>query len=206
MRNTTLTVALLGGLLVGGAAPATAAPPERVKQSGTSTSLESSTVECTAEQGGGETCTSIVLSAGTDTAGMDSVSLSIETYMRDGEEYTPISSEYGFVEGGAELTVGSDLSATLAPTIVTLESYDCTDESCEEAGSREVTVSASGTAVGPAATSRERGKFKEGTCTYKWSSTSTSAEVAGTITLDGVTHHAAGPVSTGDYRLMSRCK
>jgi hypothetical protein len=206
MRKTTLAVALLGGLLVGGAAPAAAAPPEREKQSGTVTSLESFTEECTQEQGGGQTCTGIFLSASTDTAGMEFVSLSIETYMRDGEEFTPISSESGFAEGDAELTVNSDLSATLAPTTVTLESYDCTDEDCELSGSREVTVSASGTAIGPVGTSRERGMFKEGKCAYKWSFTPTSADAAGTITLDGVAYDVAGRVSTGDYRSMSRCK
>ncbi len=206
MRKTILTAALLGGLLVGGAAPAAAAPPEREKQSGTFASLESFTSECTPEQEGGETCTSIFLYASTDTSGMGSVLLSIDTYMLDGEGlFTPISAEFGFIEG-AELTVSSDLSATLALTTVMLQSYICTEKGCEEGGSREVTVSASDTAIGPVGTGRERGMFKEGKCIYKWSFTSTSAEVAGTITLDGVTYDEAGRVSTGDYRARSRCK
>lgn len=207
MHKTVFTAALLGGLLVGGAAPAAAAPPEREKQSGTFTSLESLTSDCTSEPGGGETCTSIFLSASTHTSGTGSVSLSIETYTDDGEGgSTPISSEHGFVEGGSELAVTGDLSATLAPTTVVLQSYDCTDQGCEEGGTREVTVSASDTAVGPVGTSRERGTFKDGACTHKWSFTATSADVAGTITLDGVTYEEVGRVSTGDYRSMSRCK
>lgn len=204
MRRAVLTAALLGGLLVGGAAPAAAATPEREKQSGSFTHLESYTSECTPQPAGGETCTSIFLFASTDTSGMGSVSLTIDTYLIDGDgDYIPIGFESGFVEG-SDLTVGSDLSATLAPTTLTLQS--CTDEGCEGAGSREVTVSASDAPTGPVRTSRERGKFKEDGCMYKWSSTSRSAEVAGTITLDGVTYDEIGQVSTGDYRFMSRCK
>lgn len=207
MRKTIVTAALLGGLLAGGAAPATAAPPEREKQSGTLTSLDTFTSGCTPEQGAGETCTGIGLFASTDTSGTGSVSVSIETYTLDEEgSFTPIRSEFGSVEGDPALSVSSDLSATLAPTTVLLHSYVCTDEGCEEGGRREVTVSASDSAVGPVRTGRERGTLKDGNCMYKWSFTSTSAEVAGTITVDGVTYDEAGAVSTGDYRSMSRCK
>jgi hypothetical protein len=208
MRKTILTAALLGGLLVGGAAPAAAAPPEREKQSGSFASLYSNTEECTPAQEGGQTCTNIFLSASTDTSGMGYVSLSIETYALDGEgSYTPISFESGWVEGGSKLTVSNNLSATLAPTTVTLQSYNnCTPQGCGEGDSREVTVSATDTAVGPIGTGRQRGMFKDGNCMYKYSSTERSADVAGTITLDGVTYDETGRVSTGDYRAMSRCK
>jgi hypothetical protein len=207
MRRTVLTAALLGGLLVGGAAPATAAPPEREKQSGNYTALESFTSECTPEPTGGETCTNIFLYASTDTSGMDSVSLTIDTYSIDGDGvYTPIDFASGFVEGGSELTVTSDLSATLAPTTVVLETFECTEAGCDLVDSREVTVSASDTRTGPIGKGRDRGTFRDGSCMYKWSNTYTSAEVAGTITLDGVTYDEVGSVRTGDYRVMSLCK
>lgn len=205
MRKALVVAASISGLLLTTAAPAAAAAPVREKDSGNFSSLNSSTSECNPE-GAGQTCTDIFLFASTDTSGQGYVSLNIETYsVSEQGEFTHISSEFGFSEG-ASLTVTSDFDAMLAETRMTLQTFTCTPESCEEEVSREVVVSASDTAVGPAFTSRQRGTFRDGTCTFRFSSTLTGAPVEGTITIDGVTYDETGTAEVGKYRVMQRCK
>jgi hypothetical protein len=208
MRKSVLAAALLSGFIVVGATPATAAAPEREKRSGDFTSLFSGTNDCISnETGAGQTCTDIFLSARTDTSGQGSVEFNIQTYsISEDGDFTPIGSEYGFSTQDVVLTVTEELDATLAPTAITLQAVTCTPQGCQHGGSREVLVSAADSAVGPAVQRRERGSFREGKCTYRYTRTSTSAPVEGTITIDGVTYLETGSAEFGQYRVTQSCK
>lgn len=205
MRKTLLAV-VLSVLVLGVAAPASAAPPVREKQSGTYASLYSFSSNCTTDRGR-TVCTDINLSASTDPTGVTFVCVSIDSYAVNRDRYTSISSESGCTETTAGvLQISDSMSATLAATTVNVVSYNCNrGRDCQAGGSRDVTVSASDTAVGPVSSSSGRGTFTDGNCTYRYSFTASSAEVAGTITLDGVTYDESGYAEKGDYVTTSRC-
>jgi hypothetical protein len=50
-----------------------------------------------------------------------------------------------------------------------------------------------------------RGTFTDGDCTYRYTATSSYAEVAGTITLDGVVYDEQGFADTSVYKVTTRC-
>lgn len=204
MRRAMFTSVMMTGLVLGTAAPAVAAPPEMEKQSGSYESLYSFSSSCTS--GSRSVCTDISLSASTDTSGFGETCVTIDTYSVNRGRYTPISSESGCTAGADTLTVRDDLTAVLARTTVTLESYDCGRQDCVVSGSRDVVVSAQDKPVGPVSTATGRGTFTSDGCVFRFSYSETFAEVAGTITLDGVTYDESGSVNKGDYRTTSRCK
>ncbi len=188
-----------------GAAPAAAAP---VKESGTSSFLVSETTGQCTQKG---TCTDIFLEAFTGTKEPGQVCLSISTYRRtsDGGR-TAITDESGCAEAtGAALSVSSD-TATLQPTTLTLEAFSCQDDGeedealCSVTGRRDVTVAATDSANGPVTTSRDRERSTTGKCRFSYRSTTTSAPMAGTITVDGTTYVEVGRAGTTSYRLTSR--
>lgn len=189
-----------------GAVPAAAAP---VKESGTSSFLVSETTEQCTQTG---TCTDIFLEASTGTKEPGQVCLWISSYRRtsDGGR-TATTNESGCADAaGAALSVTSDVTATLQPTTLTLEALSCEDDGeedeaqCSVTGRRDVTVAAAGSANGPVTTSRDGGRSSTGKCRFSYRSTTTSAPVAGTITVDGTTYVQAGQAGTTSYRLTTR--
>ena len=188
------------------AVPAAAAP---VKESGTSSFLYGETIGQCTETG---TCTDVFLEAFMSATGPGHVCLSISTYRptRDGDR-TTIADESGCEQAAAgALSVTRDFTATLQATTLTLESYVCehdgeTDEpQCSVTDSREVTVAATGLANGPVTVSRDRGRSTTGKCRQSYRSTTTSAPVIGTVTVDGNTYAATGQAGTTSYRFTSR--
>ena len=200
MRRALLTTLALGGMLVGTAAPAAAAPPERMKESGSFAYLSSTTGDCREQGANRTTCSDITLDASTTSQGTV-VCVNTATYALDAnrERFKLRSSESGCTEVDAStLTVTDRLVATLAPTTVTLEGRG--------SATRQVTVSAQDSPIGPIGTSAGRGTFTDGTCTFRYSYTEQSAEVAGTITLDGTTFHESGFAGSGENTVTQRCK
>ena len=187
-----------------GALPAAAAP---VRQSGSSSFLYSETTgQCTSTG----RCTEIFLEAFTGTMEPGQVCLSTSTYQRtSGGGRTALTDEHGCADlSGAALTVTDDLSATLQPTTLTLEAFSCEGEEdeaqCSVTSRRDVTVSSSQSAVGPITSSRDRGRSTTGQCRSTYRSTTTSAPVAGTVTVDGTTHTGEGQAGTTSFRSTSR--
>ncbi|WP_448613817.1 hypothetical protein [Modestobacter sp. URMC 112] len=201
MRRAVLTTLAIGGMIVGAAGPASAAPPERMKNSGTYTSLFSYTEDCRQQGTSRSTCTNIGLNAYAIEDGTVSVCVDTATYVLSRERFSLRSAEYGCTDVAASsLTVTDTFVATLAPTTVVLTS---------ESGrgtTRTVTVSAEDSPVGPVQTSSGRGSFTDGTCTFRYSYTERSAPVPGTITIDGVTFEESGFASTGQNTVTERCK
>ena len=199
MRRALLTTTALGAMLVGAAAPASAAPPERMKESGSYTSFSSYTVDCE-QQGNRSTCTELYLDAFTAEDGSLEVCVYTRTYVVSQNRETTRSAEFGCSTTDASaLTVTEALYATLAPTTVILESET-------GGGTREITVSAQHSPIGPSSTATGRGTFTEDNCTFRFSYTEQFAQVAGTITVDGVTLDESGFVATGENTVMSRCR
>lgn len=186
------------------AADTTAGP---FRESGTSKYLNSYTIDCT-PQGARTTCTE----TGIDTYSISPTELVVclYTYTYTYSERTGrgrlVSQESGCSEPVASstlnITVSRDqLTATLGATEVTL--YDCNQRSCAE--SRTVTVSASDSGS-PVGTFTNRGTFKDGTCTYRYSESGSQAPVSGTMTIDGTTMAEDGFASISDFKVQSTCR
>ncbi len=175
------------------AAPAAAAPPMR--ESGTQESLFSVSTTCS-----GSTCTDTIVNAFTIDSETLVVCLSSFTYNpRTGRL---VSQESGCTETSPEaLTVTGDFTVTLSETAVTLAS--CDRRGCTEGDT--VTVSARDSAVGPILTDSGKGTFSDGTCTSRYRFTSQSAQVAGTMTIDGVTLEQSGSASISEFTVSTRC-
>ena len=200
MRRIMVPVIVVPMLLLALAAPTLAAPP--LKESGTSMSFSSSSTVCT--EGGSPTCTDTWVDA--FSVSPDTIVVCLSSYTYSTRTYRTVSQENGCSEtGSAALTFTSDFSVTLADTSVTVFKYTCGPRRCTEAGSRAVTVSALDTAVGPISTSSGRGSFTDGTCTYRYSYTDQSAELAGSMTIDGVTMDEWGYGSVSKFSTTVRC-
>ena len=113
-----------------------------------------------------------------------------------------VSQESGCTETSpGALTVTGDFTATLAPTTITFAS--CDRRGCTEG--RTVTVSAQDSAVGPVFTETGRGTFSDGACTSRYSFASQSAQVAGTLTVDGATQQQSGFAGISQFKVTTRC-
>ena len=193
MRRVVVSVGLLPILLFMLAAPAAAAPP--LRESGTQKQFFSVSSTCSQNS-----CTDTFLDAFSIDANTLLVCVSSFTYnIRTGR---PISQESGCSETSNDaLVIGNDLSATLAETAVTF--VDCNRRGCVEGDT--VIVSASDTAFGPVFSETGRGTFTDGTCTFRFRFTSTSSEVAGTMTIDGVVYEQSGFAGISEFTVSSRC-
>lgn len=202
MKRAYMTMAVTGGLLLTTATPAAATTPSRFTMSGHYSYLSSYSDECTPEVEGRKVCTYVSLWASERPDGPDYLSMYLSEYVLDNGEHVSSSYAYGWREGDLPFTVTKDVTATLAPTTVTLESYD------DEGGYqyREATVSASDTAAGAVSTVRRQERFTDGSCTYTNRVRESSAQVEGTITLDGLTYADQGWAATGDVRSSRRCR
>lgn len=200
MRRIMVPVIVVPMLLLMLAAPAFAAPP--LKESGTSMSFSSGSSVCT--EGGSPTCTDTWVDA--FSASPDTIVVCLGMNIYSTRTYRTVSQEYGCSEtSSAALMFTSDFSVTLADTSITVFKYTCGPRRCTEAGSRNVIVSALDTAVGPINSSSGRGSFSDGTCTYRYSYTDQSAQLAGTMTIDDVTMEQWGWGSVGTFSTTVRC-
>ena len=200
MRRFFVPLTVVPVLLLTLAAPALAAPP--LKESGTSMYFSSYSTVCV--EGGSPTCTDTSLDV--FSLSPDTLLVCLNTYTYSTRTYRLISQEYGCTEtSSAALTFTGDFTVSLSDTSVTVAEVTCGPRRCAEGGSRTVTVSALDSAVGPILTSTGRGSFTDGTCTYRYSFTDQSAELAGTITIDGVTVDQWGWGSVSQFTVTTRC-
>lgn len=183
------------------AAPALAAPPYR--ESGTYESFGSSAETCTT--GPGAECSYTSLSVYSYDPDTIEVCLYTATYpiSRGAPRFTE---GYGCtIVDDSALTITSDFSFILAATDIEFFEYSCKARRCTETF-EVVTVSAEDSAVGPISTTSGRGTFTENNCTYRYSFSQQSAELAGTMTVDGVTMEQWGYGSVSTATSSVRCR
>jgi hypothetical protein len=181
-------------LMLAFAAPVSAR--DRVRDSGTFYSFSSFSGVCS-----GNTCT--------DTS-VDAFSIDAQTLVVCFNQFTynsrtgrGISQQGGCTETDpSALTISSAISVSLAPTAVTL--FNCTQRRCTEGDT--VTVSASDQASGPIQTVTGRVTIKDGTCTTRITFSDRSAEVAGTLTVDGTTLDEQGFATISDQTVTTSCR
>jgi hypothetical protein len=194
MRRLLISIAAIPILLLTLAGTAAAAPP--LRESGTQVSFSSQASACSTA-----TCTDTYLDVYNADAQTYVVCLTSYTYsIRTGRL---ISEESGCTEtSSAVLSITDDFTVTLTETPITL--FECNQRTCSE--SDTITVSAQDSAIGPVATETGRGTFSDGTCTYRYSTTSESALVAGTMTIDGVTVDQSGFAYVSEFTVSTRCR
>jgi hypothetical protein len=176
------------------AAPASAA--ERVRESGTFYSFFSGSFVCS-----GNTCTDTFVDA--FSIGNDTLLVCFNEFTFNARTGRHISSQGGCTEtGDSALNISNNFTVTLAPTDVTLSS--CNQRRCTEGDT--VTVSATDEAIGPIGTATGRVTIKDGTCTIKISFRDSFAEVAGTMTIDGVTIDQQGFASVSEQTMTTTCR
>ena len=194
MRRLLFPALLVPMLLMALAAPALAAPP--LKESGTQTQFFSYASSCS-----GSTCTETIL---------DAFMIDSETLVVCLHEFTystrtgQIRSERSGCEETSPdaLTITENFDVTLAETTVTF--VECNRRGCRETGT--ATVSAEDFRVSNIYTSSDRGTFSDGECTFRYSSTSEGADVAGTMTINGVVYEQMGSASISEFSVSSRCR
>jgi hypothetical protein len=193
MRRVVTAFIVLPILVLALAAPAAAAPP--LKESGTQLGFYSVNTDCS-----GATCTDTVLDAYTVDPGillvcLTSIKYNIHTGRGTGEGSCAETNP-------SALTITPEFTVTLDETAITL--FDCNRHTCTEGDT--VVVSAQDSAIGPIFSETSRGTFTDGTCTYRYSSSSESAGIAGTMTIDGVTlEQQYGSASISEFTVSSRC-
>lgn len=163
----------------------------------------SSFSETCSSTGGRQVCTATSLSAYPD-GGMQTC-LDMFTYsISPNGRQTFISDRYGCAPTAGALTVGSDYSVTLAPTDISLQT--CAAHKRECTGSTTVTVSATDVLVGDVTQTTTRSTTVDGNCTYKSTIKDTSAQLAGTLTIDGSSLDESGSLDIFDVNETVRCK
>ncbi|HLO36297.1 MAG TPA: hypothetical protein VK194_09455 [Candidatus Deferrimicrobium sp.] len=204
MRRALALIPVIGLLLVL-AAPVAADTSKPI--SGTYKSTSSVSLDCV-PQGARTTCTQTSVDVYTDVPPLVVVCVNVDTFTysdRTGRGRF-ISNENGCsdpIDGSAlAITVSRDqMTASLAPTAVTL--FECDRRACSE--TRTVVVATSDTG-GPVTATVSRNFYRDGTCTYRYSESALSAEVAGTLTLDDVTMPESGYAQLSDVKVTETCK
>lgn len=204
MRRILALIPVIGLLLVL-AAPVAADTSKPVSGTYKSTSIVS--LDCV-PQGARTTCTQTSVDVFTDVPPMVVVCVNVDTYTysdRTGRGRF-ISNENGCSDpiDGSALTITASrdqMTASLAPTAVTL--FGCDRRTCTE--TRTVMASASDTG-GPVTQTVSRNFFRDGTCTYRFSESAQTAEVAGTLTLDDVTMPGSGYAQLSEVKVTEICK
>jgi hypothetical protein len=99
-----------------------------------------------------------------------------------------ISEEFGCAASADSVVIADDLSVAITPTSITLEK--CGRRSCT--AGRTVTVAAKADPSGPIGETTSRSTTTIGGCTYRTTTTERFADLAGGISIDGVTVDATG--------------
>jgi len=204
MRKVILALFTVMALVLTAAAPVAAATTGQV--SGTYKNLYAYSADCV-PRGTQTTCTETSLDVYTVEPPLLTVCVNENTYTyseRTGRGRF-ISSQGGcseLIDGSAlVITVSHDqLTATLAPTQVTLS--DCGRRTCTEIGTPTVSALFTG---GPVQPYSNRQTYKDGTCTYRHSETGYSAEVSGSLTIDGTTIPEAGSAQQSEVKVQENC-
>jgi hypothetical protein len=188
-RRTTLTAAVIAGLVIGAATPATAAPPTKFSYKDKFLSLTSPGCE-----DGEGSCQSLFVSQS----------------KRSSFVCVDVLDAQGAMFGCTDTPTGAfsvtRTTQTLRPTTVTLVRVECDDmeEECDVVGEQEATVSASATTTGRA--TRHSFRFSERTkdCVARSSMAVRAAPTAGQVTLDGTRYRTAGETGTSTVREFVR--
>jgi hypothetical protein len=196
MRRIVGPLLLVPMLLLLLAAPVSAAPP--LKDSTSGEFLSAFSFSC-----GPSTCTDTFVDVFPVADGVIVVCVGEFTFnIRSGRL---ISGESGCSDpvSSSALAVSQDLSsASLSPTAVTF--FECGPRGCVAGDT--VTVSAQLTGVGPVFTQTDRSTFSDGTCTFRFSSSTESRSATGTMTISGETTSVDGNIGTGRFTFMERCR
>src|SRR5262245_23150979 len=173
---------------------AAAAVPVAADTTGGGNRLSSSAGSCD-----DTTCTETNVSAEQSPFG-SSACIDIVTFLL--ADKTLVSEESGCAPAPSFI-ITRTLAASFGPTSIDLELCDA-EGSC--AASRTVIVSASDTPTGPITTTSGHTTTKDGFCTTKSKFTDQNVSVAGTYTIDGITTHEEGDVSTHTEQTKTTCR
>jgi hypothetical protein len=169
---------------------------------GSGTNFSSFSTTCSTS-GARQVCTDTNLSVFADETGSQTC-LDLFTYSFSSTgRFTFISDRFGCAPTGS-LIIGSDYSATLGSTVIPLQTCAAHKRQCT--GSTNVTVSASDSVVGAITTTTTRSTSVSGNCTTKTTTTETSANLTGTITIDGSTSNQDGFLDIFKVTFTIRCK
>ena len=180
-----------------------AAGPVAADTSPNGTNFNSFSTACSTT-GGKQVCTdtNLFVSSNEDgSAGPPCLDLVTYSFSANGKS-SFISDEFGCAADGSTVTIGADLSVTVASTPITIQL--CKQRVCTS--SRTVTVSASFAPTGPISTTTTRSTTKSGTCTTKMTTTDQSADLAGTTTIDGTAVDQTGFVDVFTSTSTTHCK
>jgi hypothetical protein len=180
-----------------------AAGPVAADTSPFGTSFNSGTETCSTT-GGKQVCTSTNLGVNSNEDGsLSGPCLEIYKYsISNNGRFSLISDENGCTSDASGVTIGADLSVTIAPTPITLD--QCNKGPCNSP--RTVTVSASDSPTDPITTTTSRSTTKSGGCTTRTTTTDTYADVAGTMTIDGTVLDETGFVDVFASTSTTHCK
>jgi hypothetical protein len=108
---------------------------------------------------------------------------------------------------GAIKIDGKLLSASLAPTTVTVEDLACEKFACEPGATRDIVVSANWTGFGPLLTSKYRNAFDDGTCRSHeaFKGSNRQADVTGSLDGHDLAADRYGYLSSGKSTFRSSC-
>jgi hypothetical protein len=111
------------------------------------------------------------------------------------------------VPAGAIKIDGKLLSATLAPTTVTVEDLACEKFACDPGSARDIVVSANWTGFGPPLTSKSRNAWDDGTCRSHdaFKGSNRQADVTGSLDGHDLAADRSGYISSGKYTFRSSC-
>jgi hypothetical protein len=175
--------------------------PAYADTTGGGNQFSTGTETCTTS-GGKTTCTDTSVSAQQDGSSYDVCADVFKYSISRRGDFTVISETYGCAIGVSTVTIGTDLSASIAPTDVPLQT--CTNKSCTDAGT--VTVAADGTPTSAIQTTSGRITTTDGSCTTRTSFTDKSVDVAGSMTFGSTTTSTTGFVSTHSETSKTTCK
>ena len=149
----------------------------------------------------GQVCTDTNLNVFPNGDGTESACVDIFTYAISSTGRSRVISDESGCNLAGTLTVGTDLSVTLASTDVGL--FTCGRRSCSP--SRTVSVSASDSPTSPVVTTTTKSTTTVGGCTYRTSTEEQDADVAGTLTIDSSTLDETGFVIVVSQRSTVHC-
>ncbi len=209
MRRAAFVVTVVSALLLAFAAPVSAdtSPGGPFRESGTSKYLNAFSSECV-PQGGRTTCVETSLDA--FSIGPSELVVCVYTYSYAYNERTGRGRFIGSEEGCSDvldstvlnITVSRDqIAASLRQTTIALS--ECNRRTCTATRTMTASASASG---GPVGTFSNKGSFRDGTCTFRYSESGVSASVDGTLTIDGSSVAAYGYVQQSDFKVQESCR
>lgn len=96
-------------------------------------------------------------------------------------------------------------SANVAPTTVTLNTWNCDDTGCTVASSRDVQVAATWQGVGELQNMKNRSSFDHGACTFQFKSAGNARTASATFSLDGQAQSAEGSLGKSKDLTVIKC-